>query len=1024
MAKNRSMRKTFMMSYLAPSIVFGLLITDLVAFVIAHIITREAIYLIILAISSVALLIAFIITFGMAMNLQYSLFYQSLFKVTKKNLKSLYDSSTELDSYPDHHHIDEIGELNNEISRLKVAFDNSTLVTPKADYSNIQFDYVPGLNHVVTLKSLIEQLNNVIFFSNYYRNALIEIFYDLDNETLSSKEIRNVFDILEQYFKDYDDKIYALNENKKSFFVYIPRIDTFSTIRERLITMMQNISVCKETNNGLTTINARAVLVAYPYSDTNEMMHDLNYAKQEGKIINVYLPNRAFGTSYSSNIITESVNLNIVSRTLESLGDLKIDGTSEPSDYKKRVADCLSNFQKFFGVDEAGTIVMDLNTFEFKSDINISKYTNALLKEGTIIDEEFINMMRDDMDNDNSYYFSDRSHANNTLGRYLDKYRIHSGFYYVIQDNSEKTVGIIYFFNRNKDFVINSYLREGLVLFTSKIAHFMVALRDYFADRETFEMIDNILLLSNYGTYTIDKYTHEITKHTRNLKSYFPEIEVGKVCYKALYGFDKPCPKCPLSTSKKMLERYREYQIETSLNLAKDNTSRYVNMLTRQITSLQEGTQERYNTDFLVNSYPSLVEDVQNCYTAKGKGHLLVLRIDNIDDLYEKYGSEETIVAIRSFLSNIKNKFGGVNNIYYFNSQSFAILCQDLGQIDIVNRCETIYDISKQSYFEQGDQEFEKLSITYLPMVYPSSYPTAYDFLKNAQRFFDSGKYQPGHDLIHFEENGYVRSASKTEFMLSVIDDKFGNSTFTALLQPYLRADDRSMFGVEMLLRLTDDYRKITFNPDELIKIAAKNGKMQVISDSLINFAGNLYQKQGSSIFKVFGLKRFSINIDYSYFMEENAIPNLIKLMNTYNFPKEFIAFEIPEWDVKDHLKEYKDVVERLKKENVVFVCDQYSEKFISLEQLHDIGFTEIKIGRALGGFVDSDPQKAAALKSIMERAKELNMQTSVVGLENHVQYDFIRDIDKNAFVQGFYFFKPLDKNALINALRTMNTSN
>ena len=134
MAKNRSMRKTFMMSYLAPSIVFGLLITDLVAFVIAHIITREAIYLIILAISSVALLIAFIITFGMAMNLQYSLFYQSLFKVTKKNLKSLYDSSTELDSYPDHHHIDEIGELNNEISRLKVAFDNSTLVTPKADY--------------------------------------------------------------------------------------------------------------------------------------------------------------------------------------------------------------------------------------------------------------------------------------------------------------------------------------------------------------------------------------------------------------------------------------------------------------------------------------------------------------------------------------------------------------------------------------------------------------------------------------------------------------------------------------------------------------------------------------------------------------------------------------------------------------------------------------------------------------------------------------------------------------------------
>ena len=783
----------------------------------------------------------------------------------------------------------------------------------------------------------------------------------------------------------------------------------------------QNISVCKETKNGLATINARAVLVAYPYSDTNEMMHDINYAKQEGKIINVYLPNRVFGTSYTNNIITDSVNLNIVSRTLESLGDLKIDGSSE-EEYIKRIEDCIRNFQKFFGVDEAGFISQDPNTFEYYSASNVSKYSNPLLKPGTQIDKEFVDMMTDDMDHDNSYYFSDRSHANNTLGRFFDKYRIHSGFYYVVKDNKGTTIGIIYFFNRNKDFVINSYLREGLVLFASKIASFIVNVKDFNQNTETFNLIDNILLLSKYGTYAIDKYTYEITKYTQNLKSYFPNIEFGQLCYKALYGYDKPCPKCPLTTSKKMIEKYREYEIETSLNLAKDNTSRYVDMLTRQITSLEEGVQERYNIDFLVNSYPSLVEDVQNCYTAKGKGHLLILRIDNLDELNSKYGSETTIVAIRTLLSNIKARFGGTNNIYYFNSQAFGILCQDLGQIDIVNRCEQIYEISKQDYFDDADGI--RFKISYLPMVYPSSYPTAYDFLKNAQRFFDSGKYETNKDLIYFEENGYVRPASKTLFMLSVIDDKFGNSTFTALLQPYLRAEDRSMYGVEMLLRLTDDYRKITFNPDELIKIAAKNGKMQVISDSLINFAGNLYQKQGSSIFKTFGLKRFSINIDYSYFQDEQSIPNLIKLMDSFKFPSEFIAFEIPEWDVKDHVNEYRHVVEKLRKENVVFVCDQYSEKHISLEQLSDIGFTEIKIGRALGGFVDSDPQKAAALKSIMERAKALNMQTSVVGLENHNQYEFIKDIDKQAFVQGFYFFKPLDKNDLINALRTMNTSN
>ena len=1023
MARSKSMKKTFIMSFVYPIVIFTAVVLISIGLLVTYLATKQIAFLIIMLINAVLGLLAFGLVFATLVQHQYSIYYKGVYGVTKRNLKSLYDSSVDLEKYPEYPQIDEISELNEEISKLKIAFDNSTLVTPKCDYSAIEFDYVPGLDHVITAKSLTEQLNNIIFFSNTYRNALIEIFYDLDIDTLTDEEIKNIFSLLENYLKDYDDKLFALNENKKSVYVYIPRIDTFSTIRERLIMLMQNISVCKDTKDGLTTINARAVLVAYPYSDTAEMMHDINYAKQEGKIINIYLPDRAFNTSYENNIVSESVNLNIVSRVLESLGDLKVDG-SDAETYKKRTEDCIRNFQKFFGVDEAGVILMDLNTFDFYSDINVTKFANPLLKAGTLIDKDFINMMADDKDFDNSYYFSDRSHVNNTLGRYLDKYRIHSGFYYVISDRNNEPIGIIYFFNRNKDFVINSYLREGLVLFANRIASYIVDVKENKENNETFTMIDNILLLSHYGTYTIDKYSHEIVKFTNNLKSYFPNIERGKECFRALYGYDRICPKCPLNTSKKMIEKYREYEIETSLNLGLDNTSRYVDMLTRQIASLEEGFQERYNTDYLVNSYPSLVEDVQNCYSSKGKGHLLILRVDNFDELMAQYGSEVTTLAIRTFLSNIKKKFGGVNNIYYFNSQSFGILCQNLGQIDIVNRCEAIYEISKQAYFDESSEDSQKLKITYLPMVYPSSYPTAYDFLKNAQRFFDSGKYEINNDLIYFEENGYVRSASKTLFMLSVIDDKFGNSTFTALLQPYLRAKDRSMFGVEMLLRLTDDYRKITFNADELIKIAAKNGKMQVISDSLINFAGNLYQKQGSSIFKVFGLKRFSINIDYSYFQDEASITNLIELMHSYKFPKEFIAFEIPEWDVKDHANDYKKVVERLKKEDVVFVCDQYSEKHMSLEKIHDISFTEIKIGRALGGFVDSDPQKAAALKSIMERAKEFDMQTSVVGLENHNQYEFIRDIDDQAFVQGFYFFKPLDKNALINALRTMNTSN
>lgn len=1018
--KNKSMLHSFRMSFIYPISIFLALILCIVIFLIIHITTKDVVYLYVLMGISIGLFLVFAVASFLAIKYMYNLYYSGLYKVTKNNFKSLYNNETKLLNYPKYSQINEIEDLNSELEKVRVTFSHSTLVSPKCDYSSLPFEYVSGLEEVVTLKSLVKNLDNLIFISNSYRNALFEVFYDLEDDVLNDKEIAILLSVFKEGFKDYSDKIFALNENKKSIFVYVPHVDTFSTIRERLIQLMQNVSVCKDTAKGIETINARVVLVAYPYSDTSEMIHDLNYAKQEGKVINIYLPNRDFNTNARNNLMKDSINLNIISRALESLGDLKIDG-SEFKVYLEKMEKAIRTIQKFLDVDEAGVMLRNINTFEYFSAVNISKSTNPLLNTGSIIDKEWVDMMAEDKDIDNSYYFADRGHCNNSLGRYFDRYRIHSGFYYIIENDQKEVLGVIYFFNRSDDFILNSYLREGLVLFSNRISNFAIEIKSNRDFTHTMGIIESILMLSNYGTYRIDKETHEIIAYSGNMKGYFPNIALHTPCYKALYGLEKPCAKCPLSTSRKMLEKYKDFEIETSLNLVDDTASRYINLLTKAITSLEEGTQERFNKDYLVNSYPSLVEDVQNCYSAKGRGHLLILRVDNIDELISKYGSEVTIAGLRNFLSNIKNKFNSTNNIYYFNSQSFGVLLQDLGQIDVVNRCEVIYEISKQKYFPDTEDEALELKISYLPMVYPSSYPTAYDFLKNAQRFFDSKSYTINQDLITFEENGYVRSASKNEFMLSVIDDKFGNSTFTALLQPYLRAKQRNVYGVEMLLRLTDDYRKITFNADELIKTAAKNGKMKIISDSLINFAGNLYQKQGSSIFKVFGLKRFSINIDYSYFLDPDAIDNLLTLIKSYNFPKEFIAFEIPEWDVKDHKGEYKFVLDRLKKEDIVFVCDNYSEKFISLEQLNDIGFTEIKIGRSLGGFVDSDPQKAAALKSIMERAKALGMQTSVVGLENHEQYAFIRDIDDQAFVQGFYFFKPLDKNALINALRQMN---
>ena len=48
-------------------------------------------------------------------------------------------------------------------------------------------------------------------------------------------------------------------------------------------------------------------------------------------------------------------------------------------------------------------------------------------------------------------------------------------------------------------------------------------------------------------------------------------------------------------------------------------------------------------------------------------------------------------------------------------------------------------------------------------------------------------------------------------------------------------------------------------------------------------------------------------------------------------------------------------------------------------------------------------------------------MKSSIVGVENIDQYLLIKQVDENVSLQGYYFYRPLEKQALIEAVRSAN---
>ena len=1008
--QRKSMQNFFRLMNILPVALLVVLILGVAIFSAIYIQNNNIVFLFILIGYAIIFIVGYIFFAVYSIRKFNELFVRGLYRTTVFNFKNIADNESGLVKYPNDSY-NEFVLLNETVKDLQDELNYATLIASDNDFRHLNLEYLDVEKNVISLRSFKKNIEGIIFASQNYRNVIVELYYELGEDTLTGHEIDYLLTLLRKNFGDYQNVLYAISEDRCSIFIYFPRIDSLSKIQEQLETTLKSATINKRTPEGVTNLPVHFALVCYPFSDIKELFSDLQYAKRQGEIINIFLPNRLNSLS-GNRILKNSMNLNMMSKLLAPLLNLNL-SLENSAKNRKEVERVIMSIRVLFGLDYAGIISYDEVNGNYYFSFQAQNKEAAQLSPNGNIEKEFVEVMNKVKDEDDSYYFSCRSHANAGLGRHLDRVGLQSGLFYVLNEG-DVTIGAIYMFNRNKEFHIDSYIQESLVFLCDKIATILLGEKRDEEVNNSYQEIESLLKLSEFSTYRVAHDDYTLLRCSFTLKDVFPKVELREKCYKTLYGLDKPCHDCPLLTGNKKVSKVDEFNYETSLVLA-SRYSKY-HVMTMKNIGKEEGEQ-RYNPDLLINSYSSLIEVLNNCYAINGKGYLLLLRIDNLSELVENLGPEGYLSVIRDFTQKIKKRHNSLENIYFFNNQTLALLFTEYGQIDIVNECESIYDIS-QSKHANEENEY-KISITYLPIGYPRAYPNALSVLKQAEQFANRGKYEINKNFIYFDDSSYSRSASRDDFMLSVVEEAFGNNTYNVNLQPFVNAKTKQIYGAELLLRIADDYRKIVFRADLLIKVAAEHNKIGMISKSLLEYIGNLYKQYASALFNASGFKRLSLNTDYSFFTDKNFFNDTKAFIDNLKLPRNFLCFEIPESDIANHYDEFDKIAQQLKDLHIVSVCDQYTGRFLSLEAIKKVGFDEVKISRNVVNHIDSDRQRLNDLKVLLNNVKDVGLKASIVGVENIDQYLLIKEIDDTCLLQGFYFHRPLEKQALVDAIRS-----
>jgi len=242
--------------------------------------------------------------------------------------------------------------------------------------------------------------------------------------------------------------------------------------------------------------------------------------------------------------------------------------------------------------------------------------------------------------------------------------------------------------------------------------------------------------------------------------------------------------------------------------------------------------------------------------------------------------------------------------------------------------------------------------------------------------------------------------------------DGIKNEQITLFYQPKLTTKGLLLKGVEALARW--QHPTLGFvSPVEFITAAEEFGIISKLTHYLFNIALQQkvnWNKHGVNFHLAFNLSPLSLS-------DKGLAESISEQVAKYNLSPNEIVLEITENAISGEVSNAIETLAKLRLKGFSLAIDDYGTGFANAQQLSRVPATELKLDRVLIDNVTTKPQQKTILRSTVNLAKDLNLNTVAEGVENFDDFQCILDL-KVDLVQGYYFAKPMPSNTLIEWLK------
>ncbi len=250
---------------------------------------------------------------------------------------------------------------------------------------------------------------------------------------------------------------------------------------------------------------------------------------------------------------------------------------------------------------------------------------------------------------------------------------------------------------------------------------------------------------------------------------------------------------------------------------------------------------------------------------------------------------------------------------------------------------------------------------------------------------------------------------------------KLTNSLYRALdrnelylnYQPQIRAETQEIIGFEALLRWkNNEYGLIS--PNIFIPMAEQTGLIRQIGLWTIKTACEHFKSFKKCYDKDISL---SINLSIEQLKDNNITEKIRKVLLDTETNAKDIQIEITE---SIAFNEDPNILQRLieiRNLGISISIDDFGKGYSSFNRLRTFPIDLLKIDiDFVRGITSPSKKDKAIIKSIIQIAKNLNIEVLAEGVETEEQFMYLKDNGCD-MIQGYYFYKPMPANEIVSLI-------